>query len=178
MRCYSHLWNFAWTCQHRILDTDFSTLWYHASIPGKTMCCRFPWWRIKPSSCVYEPVCFLSNFGHRTIHGVRSWIVRIDQDLEGIIRVWRSRMSEGSLSGNQAPMINPVSYQISPPEEFNFSKPTEWIKWIRRFERFHSASGLSNLLLYGYHQRENTGSRLFTAVKPCWTGLISGWVTI
>ena len=31
---------------------------------------------------------------------------------------------------------------------------------------------------YGYHQRENTGSRLFTGVKPCWTGLISGWVTI
>ena len=30
---------------------------------------------------------------------------------------------------------------------------------------------------YGYHQRENTGSRLFTEVKPCWTGLISGWVT-
>ena len=28
------------------------------------------------------------------------------------------------------------------------------------------------------HQRENTGSRLFTEVKPCWTGLISGWVTI
>ena len=65
-------------------------------------------------------------------------------------------MSEGSSSGNQAPMINPVSYQISPPEEFNFSKPTEWIKWIRRFERFRSASGLSkrdeesqvNTLLY------------------------------
>ena len=32
-------------------------------------------------------------------------------------------------------------------------------------------------LWYGYHQRENTGSRLFTEVKPCWTGLISGWVT-
>ena len=28
-----------------------------------------------------------------------------------------------------------------------------------------------------YHQRENTGSRLFTEVKPCWMGLISGWVT-
>jgi len=27
---------------------------------------------------------------------------------------------------------------------------------------------------YGYHQRENTDSRLFTEVKPCWTGLISG----
>ena len=65
-------------------------------------------------------------------------------------------MSKGSSSGNQAPMINPVSYQISPPEEFDFSKPTEWIKWIRRFERFRSASGLSkrdeesqvNTLLY------------------------------
>ena len=32
-------------------------------------------------------------------------------------------------------------------------------------------------LWYGYHERENTGSRLFTEVKPCWTGLISGWVT-
>ena len=26
---------------------------------------------------------------------------------------------------------------------------------------------------YGYHQRENTGSRLFTEVKLCWTGLSS-----
>ena len=34
------------------------------------------------------------------------------------------------------------------------------------------------LVRYGYHHRENTGSRLFTEVKPCWTGLISGWVTI
>ena len=37
---------------------------------------------------------------------------------------------------------------------------------------------LSVLSWYGYHQRENTGSRLFTEVKPCWTELISGWVTI
>ena len=34
------------------------------------------------------------------------------------------------------------------------------------------------ILIKGYHQRENTGSRLFTKVKPCWTGLISGSVTI
>ena len=31
---------------------------------------------------------------------------------------------------------------------------------------------------YRYHQRENAGSRLFTEVKPCWTGLMSRWVTI
>ena len=34
------------------------------------------------------------------------------------------------------------------------------------------------IVRYGYHQRKNTGCRLFTEVKPCWTGLISGWVTI
>ena len=32
-------------------------------------------------------------------------------------------------------------------------------------------------LWYGYHQRQNTGSRQFTEVRPCWTGFISGWVT-
>ena len=52
-------------------------------------------------------------------------------------------MPEGSSSENQAPMIKPVAYQASPLEEFDFSKPTEWIKWIKRFERFRSASGLS-----------------------------------
>ena len=65
-------------------------------------------------------------------------------------------MPEGSSSENQAPMIKPVAYQASPLEEFDFSKPTEWIKWIKRFERFRSASGLSkgdeesqlNALLY------------------------------
>lgn len=65
-------------------------------------------------------------------------------------------MPEGSSSENQAPMIKPVAYQASPLEEFDFSKPTEWIKWIKRFERFRSASGLSkrdeesqlNTLLY------------------------------
>ena len=36
----------------------------------------------------------------------------------------------------------------------------------------------TNIRRYGYHQRENTGSRLFTEIKPCWMGLISGWVTI
>lgn len=49
-------------------------------------------------------------------------------------------MSEGSTSENQAPMINPVSYQISPQD---FSKPSEWIRWIKLLEWFRSASGLS-----------------------------------
>ena len=35
----------------------------------------------------------------------------------------------------------------------------------------HNNSQIANYLIicvYGYHQRENTGSRLFTEVKPCW----------
>ena len=37
-----------------------------------------------------------------------------------------------------------ASYQVLPPKPFNFTKPEEWPKWIRRFERFHQASGLSD----------------------------------
>lgn len=33
-------------------------------------------------------------------------------------------------------------FQISPPPKFDFTKPEEWPKWIRRFERFRIASGL------------------------------------
>ena len=33
--------------------------------------------------------------------------------------------------------------RISPPEAFTFSRPEEWTKWIRRFERFRQASGLA-----------------------------------
>jgi len=49
-----------------------------------------------------------------------------------------------------------ASYQIPVLERFNFTKPEEWPKWIRRFERFRQASGLSekseenqvNMLVY------------------------------
>ena len=49
-----------------------------------------------------------------------------------------------------------AQYPISPPEGFNFSQPKEWPKWIRRFERFRSAAGLTekdeevqvNMLIY------------------------------
>ena len=39
------------------------------------------------------------------------------------------------------------SYQIAPPSPMDFSKPEEWQKWIRRFERFRQASGLSIKLI-------------------------------
>ena len=35
-----------------------------------------------------------------------------------------------------------ATYQVVPPEAFNFSHSTEWTKWIRRFERFRAASEL------------------------------------
>ena len=36
-----------------------------------------------------------------------------------------------------------ASFQISPPEKFDFSRPEEWPKWFRRFERFQVASNLT-----------------------------------
>ena len=36
-----------------------------------------------------------------------------------------------------------ASYQIPVLECFNFAKPDEWPKWIRRFERFRQASGVA-----------------------------------
>ena len=49
-----------------------------------------------------------------------------------------------------------ATYPVAPPEPFNFKCLNEWTKWIRRFERFKSASGLDtkseeaqvNALLY------------------------------
>ena len=35
-----------------------------------------------------------------------------------------------------------ATYQVSPPEQFNFSCLEEWPKGARRFERFPNASGL------------------------------------
>ena len=34
------------------------------------------------------------------------------------------------------------SSQLQPPEKFNFNRPTEWRSWMRRFERYCSASKL------------------------------------
>ena len=35
-----------------------------------------------------------------------------------------------------------ATYQVSPSEQFTFNRAHEWPKWIRRFKRFRSASGL------------------------------------
>ena len=36
-----------------------------------------------------------------------------------------------------------TTYQVTAPQPFNFTKPEEWEKWLRQFERFRGASGLS-----------------------------------
>ncbi|KAJ8375234.1 hypothetical protein SKAU_G00058140 [Synaphobranchus kaupii] len=42
-----------------------------------------------------------------------------------------------------AAMAGPcATFNIQPPEPFDFTKPHEWEKWIRRFERFRQASNL------------------------------------
>lgn len=53
--------------------------------------------------------------------------------------------SSGSASGSQQQAVLPglgATYNIQPPEQFDFSKPQDWERWIRRFERFRQASNL------------------------------------
>ena len=40
--------------------------------------------------------------------------------------------------------VGSSTYQWSPPEKFSYRKPEGWTKWIRHFERFRQASGLSS----------------------------------
>jgi hypothetical protein len=35
-----------------------------------------------------------------------------------------------------------AAFTVTSPEPFTFSNPSEWPKWIKRFDRFKSASGL------------------------------------
>ena len=37
-----------------------------------------------------------------------------------------------------------ASFQILPPEKFDFSQLEQWPRWYRRFERFRQASGLTS----------------------------------
>ena len=36
-----------------------------------------------------------------------------------------------------------ASLRLQPPPQFDFKNPDEWPRWIRRFEQFRLASGLS-----------------------------------
>lgn len=68
--------------------------------------------------------------------------------------------SQGAIGANATQRISIASYQVAPPESFNFKAP-EWSKWIRRFERFRKATGLDektgenqvNTLIYSMGQQ-------------------------
>lgn len=34
------------------------------------------------------------------------------------------------------------TFQVQPPDKFEFGKPEEWLRWSRRFEQYRQASGL------------------------------------
>ena len=59
--------------------------------------------------------------------------------------------TEGRDGGNARPereradggSTTAATFQVTIPEPFTFSRPEEWVKWSRRFERFRVASGLA-----------------------------------
>ena len=63
-----------------------------------------------------------------------------------------------------------ATFQVKPPELFNFSSPAEWPKWRRRFERFRKAWGLDasveetqvSTLIYTMGDEADDILRLFT----------------
>ena len=69
-----------------------------------------------------------------------------------------------------ASLTTTASYQVTMPEPFSFSRPEEWVKWIRRFERFRVASGLAsregdiqvNTLIYAMGDQADDILRSFT----------------
>lgn len=53
---------------------------------------------------------------------------------------------QGDAAAARAAIVAPpmATFSIKPPEPFDFAKPQEWEKWIRRFERFRLASNLNS----------------------------------
>lgn len=49
----------------------------------------------------------------------------------------------GAAAAQRAAPGSSATFSIQPPESFDFSKPQEWAKWIRRFRRFRLASNLN-----------------------------------
>ena len=78
-----------------------------------------------------------SGYWTRIPHGVRGGIATLSTlSEEQNVRTSEPIARTGHMAGT-------ATYQVSPPEQFNFTKPEEWPKWARRFERFRKASGLA-----------------------------------
>ena len=55
-----------------------------------------------------------------------------------------SEHGDDARQGEEARRMATATFNIQPPEAFDFSKPLEWTRWIRRFERFRQASNLAD----------------------------------
>ena len=63
-----------------------------------------------------------------------------------------------------------ATYHLSSMNQFNFKNPEEWPQWIRRFERFREASGVSskseqsqvNILIYSMGPKADDIFQSFT----------------
>ena len=53
----------------------------------------------------------------------------------------KQETASAALANTVQQQISIASYQVAPPESFNF-KAEEWPKLIQRFERFRKATGL------------------------------------
>ncbi|CAJ1061415.1 uncharacterized protein K02A2.6-like [Xyrichtys novacula] len=71
-----------------------------------------------------------------------------ETERETLVDVMTTEQPEGNVNVQQrgvsmAASAPTATVNIQPPETFDFSKPLEWTKWIRRFERFRQASNLT-----------------------------------
>ena len=54
------------------------------------------------------------------------------------------RIVHGVRAGIERTELMSASYRIPAVEKFDFAKPEEWPRWIRRFERFRQASDVTS----------------------------------
>ena len=95
-----------------------------------------------------------------TLHGGSS---------SGIVHTLANKPNLPTKNGNRSTAMA-ATFQVAAPEPFNFSRPEEWTKWIRRFERFRMVSGLKakgeeaqvNTLIYSMGDEADDILRSFT----------------
>ena len=95
-----------------------------------------------------------------------------DARSEGAARDSPPRAGAGE-GARTSTMMTTASFQVSMPELFTFSRPEEWARWIRRFERFRVASGLAerggevqvSTLIYAMGDQADDVLRSFTLTE-------------
>ena len=95
-----------------------------------------------------------------------------------LVQVMLSRLLRCDLSSSTSPVYSMSMSHILPYVFLSREDDDD----VRDIGKHYFRSVLLHLMLSvvgtAITKGKNTGSRLFTEVKPCWTGLISEWVTI